>query len=204
MIATYFGYKRVDSYLGIGVAALIMYTGVELLRSMVSVLLGKKPSQDLINRIIRAGLSVEGVREIHDINVHEYGKHKVISLHVCIPGEMDTARSHHIAQSVEKAISESLDASAVVHVDPSESPRSVSERQVVENELARIVIRHPSVRSFHGLTISDVQGRPIISLHLVIDRDLSVEASHDIGHRIVDELRERLGGCQVNLHMEPK
>ncbi len=207
MIATYFGYKRIDSYFGIGVAVLIMYTGFDLLRSMISVLVGKAPTQELINRIVRAAISVDGVQQIHDINVHEYGNHKVISLHVRIPGEMDTLRSHHIAQLVEKAISDSLSASTVVHVDPvgpSESTRSISERQTVEDELTRIVIRHPSVKSFHGLTISTAQGIPTINLHLVIDGALSVETSHDMGHRIVDEFQERLGNCKVNLHIEPK
>jgi len=204
MIATYLGYRRIDSFFGIGVAILIIYTGFELLRSMVSVLVGKAPSQDLINRIVRAGLSVDGVHQVHDINVHEYGNHKVISLHVRIPGQMDTARSHHLAQLVEKAVSDSLNASTVVHVDPSESTQSVLERQAVEDELARIVMRYPSVKSFHGLTVSSIQGTPTINLHLVIDGDVRLEESHDIEHRIVDELKEHLGDCQVNLHMEPK
>jgi cation diffusion facilitator family transporter len=204
MIATYFGYRRVDSFFGIGIAVLIMYTGFDLLRSMVSVLLGKAPSQDLIDRIVRAGLSVEGVEQVHDINVHEYGSQKAISLHVRIPGEMDTAHSHHLAKLVEKAVSDSLNASTVVHVDPSESTQSELERRVVEDALTRIAMRYPSVKSFHGLTVSSIRGTPIISLHLVIDGDVRVEESHDIGHRIVDELKERLGDCQVNLHMEPK
>jgi len=204
MIATSFGSKRIDSFFGIGIAALIIYTGVNLFRSMFSVLVGKKPSQDLINRILRVGLSVEGVQHIHDINVHEYGAHKVVSLHVRIPGEMDTVRAHHVARSVEKAISDSLNASAVVHVDPLESPRSVAERKIVEDELSRIITGHPSVKSFHGLRISTIQGMPTINLHLVFDGDVNVGTSHDVGHRIVDELRERLGDCQVNLHIEPK
>jgi cation diffusion facilitator family transporter len=207
MIATYFGSKRIDSYFGIGVAGLIIYTGLDLLRSMVSVLVGKKPNQDLINSIVRAGLFVEGVHQVHDVNVHEYGNHKVISLHVRIPGEMDTLRSHHLAQLVEKAISESLNASVVVHVDPmdpSESARSIPERQTVEDELTRILIRYPSVKSFHALTLTCAQSMPTIDLHLVIEGGLSVEASHDMGHHIVDELKECLGDCQVNFHIEPK
>jgi cation diffusion facilitator family transporter len=204
MIGTLFGHRRIDSFFGIGIAILIMYTGFDLLRSMVSVLVGKAPSQDLINRVVTAGLSIDGVQEVHDINVHDYGTHKVISLHVRLPGEMDTARSHHLAQLVEKAVSESLDASTVVHVDPSESAQSSVEHQAVEDELTRVVTRYPSVKSFHGLTVSSIRGRPAISLHLVIDGDLKVEESHDIGHRIVDELKEGLGDCQVNLHMEPK
>jgi divalent metal cation (Fe/Co/Zn/Cd) transporter len=108
---------------------------------------------------------------------------------------------------VEKAISGSLNASVVVHVDPmdsSESARSVSERQAVEDELTRILIRYPSVKSFHGLTLTYAQSMPTIDLHLVIEGDLSVEASHDMGHHIVDELKECLGDCQVNFHIEPK
>jgi cation diffusion facilitator family transporter len=204
MIATYFGYGRIDSILGIGIAILIIYTGFDLLRSIVSVLVGKAPSQDLIDCIMRAGLSVDGVEQVHDINVHEYGSHKVISLHVRVPGEMDTAQSHHLAKLVEKAISKSLDASTVVHVDPSELSQFPPRRRAVEHELARIVTRYPSVNSFHGLTVSSVGGKSAINLHLVIDADLRVEESHDIGHRIVDELKERLGDCQVNLHMEPR
>jgi divalent metal cation (Fe/Co/Zn/Cd) transporter len=120
---------------------------------------------------------------------------------------MDTVRSHHLAHLVEKAIADSLNASVVVHVDPvdpSESAHSLSERQGVEDELTDIVMRHPSVKSFHDLTISTTQGMPTINLHLVIDGDLSVEASHDMGHQIVDAFKERLGDCQVNLHIEPK
>jgi divalent metal cation (Fe/Co/Zn/Cd) transporter len=171
---------------------------------MVSVLVGRKPSQDLINRIVRAGLSVEGVQHVHDVNVHEYGNHKVISLHVRIPGEMDTVRAHHVARSVEKVISDSLNASAVVHVDPSELHGFIAERKTVEDELSRIITRHPSVKNFHGLTVSTIQGMLTINLHLVFEEDVSVGTSHDIGHRIVDELRERLGDCRVNVHMEPK
>jgi cation diffusion facilitator family transporter len=203
MIATHFGSRKIDSFLGIGIAILIVYTGIDLLRAMVSVLVGKAPSQDLIDRITRASISIDGVQEVHDINVHEYGNRKVISLHVRVPGEMDTARSHHLAKLVEKAISKSLDASTVVHVDPSELRQSPPERRALEKELARIVTRYPSVKSFHGLTVSSVGGKPAINLHLVIAGDLRVEESHDIGHRIVDELKERLGECQVNLHMEP-
>jgi divalent metal cation (Fe/Co/Zn/Cd) transporter len=33
---------------------------------------------------------------------------------------------------------------------------------------------------------------------------MRVEESHDIGHRIVDEVKKSLGDCQVNLHMEPR
>ena len=204
MIATHFGSRKIDSFLGIGIAILIVYTGIDLLRAMVSVLVGKAPSQDLIDRITRASMSIDGVQEVHDINVHEYGNRKVISLHVRVPGEMDTARSHHLAKLVEKAISKSLDASTVVHVDPSELRQSPPERRALEKELARIVTRYPSVKSFHGLTVSSVGGKPAINLHLVIDADLRVEESHEVGHRIVDELKERLGDCQVNLHMEPR
>jgi cation diffusion facilitator family transporter len=204
MIATSLGYKSIDSIFGIGIAMLIIYTGLNLFTSMVSVLIGKAPSQDLIDCIMKASLSVDGVEEVHDINVHEYGSHKVISLHVRVPGEMKTARSHHLAQLVEKAVSKSLNASTVVHVDPSRPNPSEPARQAVEEELGRIVTRYPSVMSFHGLTVSNIGGSPSISLHLVIDGDLRVEESHDIGHRIVDELKKSLGDCQVNLHIEPR
>jgi len=201
--ATFFGYQKVDSVFGFLVAILIIYTGFNLLRSMVDVLVGKAPSQDLIDRIVKTGLSVEGVEQVHDINVHDYGHQKVVSLHVVISGDTETSRSHHLAELVEKSIGESLNASAVVHVDPSGSSQLPPSQEAVESTVRRIIQAHPGIERFEGLWVTSVEGDFVVDFNIVMNRTLSLEMAHEIGHRVVDDLKKYIGDCKVNIHIEP-
>jgi cation diffusion facilitator family transporter len=204
LLAAALGYERVDSVFGFCVAGLIIYTGFELLRSMINILLGEAPSRDLVDRIVKAGLSIRGVEHVHDINVHDYGHQRVVSLHVVIPGELETARSHHLAKLVEKAVGESVDASAVVHVDPSSSSRLRPSREVVEQTLRRLIKAHSEILRVEGLTVSKSQETPIVEFNIVMHGTLSLKEAHEIGRQVVDDLRGSIGDCDVNFHIEPE
>jgi divalent metal cation (Fe/Co/Zn/Cd) transporter len=159
---------------------------------MVNVLLGMAPSQDLIDRIVKAGLSVDGVDQVHDINVHDYGQQKVISLHVVIPGELDTMRSHHLATLVEKAIRNSVNAPAVVHVDPSRPSQMPQDSGDVENALRGVIQAYREIEGFGGLTAAVVEGRPVMEFSIKMSGELSLQRAHAMGRRVVDDLKNRL------------
>ncbi len=203
LVAAAFGYNRIDSIFGFGVAGLIIYTGFDMLRSMVNVLLGEAPPRDLVDRIVEAGLSVKGVEEVHDINVHDYGHRKIISLHIVIPGEIETARSHHLAKLVEKAVSESANVAAVVHVDPSSDSESESARKTVEMALQKIVQSHPGIEHFEGLRMSPSKEGSIIEYRIFMNPKLSLERAYEIGREVARDLRRSVGDCRVDFRIEP-
>jgi cation diffusion facilitator family transporter len=203
LVAAPWGYKRIDSVFGFCVAGLIVYTGIHLLRSMTNILMGMAPSQDLIDRVIKAGLSVDGVEEVHDINVHDYGHQKVISLHVVIPGELDTTRSHHLATLVERAVADAVKASTVVHVDPSLPSQLVPTRQTVENTVKQVIRAYPEIKGFKGIRVSAPKGRPVVDFHIIMDGRQSLEEAHATGCRVVEDLKKCLAGCEVNVQLEP-
>jgi len=203
LLAAYFGHVRIDSILGFCVAGLIMYAGFRLLRSMVNELLGKAPSKELIDRIVKAGLSVEGVKQIHDINVHDYGQQKVISLHVVTARELETHRSHHLAKMVEKAVGDALNASTVVHVDPSDPSESSPSEETVKTALKRVVQVRPEIQGFEGLKVSAFKGGPVIDFRLVMNGKLSLERAHEIGRDVANDLKKCVGDCKVSFSIGP-
>ncbi len=112
------GFFWVDPLLGIAVSILIMYTGWELARSSGNRLIGVSPSDEVIEKIHRCAKSVEAVEDIHDVQVHDYGYHREISLHVEVDQSLSLVNAHEVADRVEKELGGLLQAEVVVHVDP--------------------------------------------------------------------------------------
>ncbi|MGI6128659.1 MAG: cation diffusion facilitator family transporter [bacterium] len=118
MVAAYYGYPGVDSILGLGVSALIIYTAWQLGSSAGSSLIGEAPASGLVYKITHLATSVPQVLDVHDVVVHDYGVVKAISLHIVVARDTSFAAAHEIAQLVEDRIHTSVTGTVVVHVDP--------------------------------------------------------------------------------------
>jgi len=117
--ASIFGYHKVDALFGIIVSLIIIYVGIDLSKSSASFLLGEVPSKDLIEKIEHYAKNVNGVNNVHGIQVHDYGNHFEISLHIEVNKNHPLLTGHEIADFVEKKLFKELKVSSVVHVDPS-------------------------------------------------------------------------------------
>lgn len=118
IVASKYGYYRLDAIFGLMVSALIIYTGISISVSSISKLLGEVPEEDELKDIETVALSVSGVESIHKVNVHNYGSHKEISLHVQVENDMSLVEAHDISEKVERAIEKETDCNATVHVEP--------------------------------------------------------------------------------------
>lgn len=118
IIASQFGYYKVDAVFGLLVSALIIYTGASISLGSISKLIGEMPEEEELKDIENIALSVTGVSSVHKVNIHNYGSHKEISLHVQVDNEMSLVKAHDISEQVERAIEARTDCSATVHVEP--------------------------------------------------------------------------------------
>lgn len=108
----------IDALLGMAVSILISYAGVDLCRPSINVLLGKTPSRDFLERMESCVRSVQGVKNVHDIQVHDYGNRRVASLHIEVDRHISVERGHRIAEEAERHLAEELKIAATVHIDP--------------------------------------------------------------------------------------
>jgi len=116
ILASQFGYYRLDAVLGLAVSALIIWTGVEIFMDSCSKIIGETDDSQL-DRINALALTVPGVLATHDIAVHDYGSQKIISLHIEVDGSLPLIEAHAIADKVEKTINQDLFAVTTVHLD---------------------------------------------------------------------------------------
>ncbi len=120
IIASRYNYFIVDSILGIGISAIIIYVGVKFSYNSASRLLGQAPSKEILSRIEQQARAVRGVNSVHDIEVHEYGEQLRVSLHIEVNNRLGVSSAHQIAEAVEKKLLQALRITAVVHVDPTD------------------------------------------------------------------------------------
>ncbi|TFG64679.1 MAG: cation transporter [Gemmatimonadales bacterium] len=112
------GWEDADSWLAIGVAGLICFSGYQVLRSTVPVLVDRRAVDAA--RIIRFVGELEGVREVHDVRSRgRIGSHAHAEMTVVVDENLTVADGHAIADEVErKLIVEGGFATVVVHVEP--------------------------------------------------------------------------------------
>jgi len=110
---------QVDGYIGLAVAAFIIYSGIGVAKETVSPLLGQKADQKLIEDISRLVLSHEKVLGIHDLLVHDYGPGRCYaSVHVEISAREDPLVCHDMIDNMECEALEKLNVNLVIHYDP--------------------------------------------------------------------------------------
>jgi cobalt-zinc-cadmium efflux system protein len=100
------GAAWVDPALGMGIGALVLWSSLGILRESGHILLEGTPRGLELEAIARAILSVEGVREVHDIHVWTLRTDlHALSCHVRIP-DMHMEESERILAAIEALLAE--------------------------------------------------------------------------------------------------
>lgn len=110
---------QIDGYMGVLVALFIIWSGIGLVRETVSPLLGEAPDPEMVKEIEDIANEHDGVLGIHDLVVHNYGPGKVFaSLHVEVDAAVDVMVSHDMIDNIEHEVSQQLNITCTVHMDP--------------------------------------------------------------------------------------
>ena len=174
MVGIQFGLPWLDSIMGIGVSGFILYTGYQLAKNAVDELLGKPPSEELLGLIKTEALSVNGVINIHDIVVHQYGFNKFISLHIEVGDDKTADELHFIADEVERNLSVKTLADVVTHIDP------VCISGCAENKISEIV--QPVLEKYKLNSIQDL--RVLENDGMLTDVTFEVPCSVEFEHQV--------------------
>jgi len=109
----------IDGYIGLIVAAFILWSGIGLIKKTLSPLLGEAPDGVLVDEIQKKILGYNSVIGLHDLMVHNYGpKRCFASVHVEFPADQDIMVSHDIIDNIERDFASEMQISLVVHLDP--------------------------------------------------------------------------------------
>ena len=110
---------RVDGIMGLGVAAFILYSGIQMGKETVSPLLGESADQSLREDIVDYICRNPRVLGYHDLMVHDYGPgRRYASVHVEMDHREDPMECHEIIDDMERECLRSHNVHLVIHYDP--------------------------------------------------------------------------------------
>ena len=172
LIASKFTDWPVDAVMGIIVALVVIYAGIDIIRSTMGPLLGEPPEKEIVAQLEEIVMSYEGIVGIHDMVLHSYGHSKIFgSLHAEVPAEIDILHSHDTIDLIERQIKEKLGIEISIHMDPVQSDEHTHE---LKEMAAKIVCGICSEATIHDFRIVDGPTHTNLIFDVVLPRKFSL------------------------------
>ncbi|CAI8960159.1 Cation-efflux pump FieF [Pseudomonas sp. IT-347P] len=120
-----FGWHQLDAWFGLGIAAYILWSAIQIARESFSVLMDEELPTDVSRHMLELACSVPGVLGAHDLRTRISGNHWFVQLHLELPGELTLSVAHGISDQAADAIHKAYPrAEVLVHADPQEVVKS--------------------------------------------------------------------------------
>ena len=120
IILSLFGIHWVDGIVGIGISFWIFYTGIKIFIESYNVLMDKSINSKIKEDIYKIITEFDGVKEIVGMHTIPTGYKYILVLTIGVDGNMETFKSHTIADNLQKEIESKFDVidRVIVHVEP--------------------------------------------------------------------------------------
>jgi cation diffusion facilitator family transporter len=110
------GFPWVDPLAGALVSLIILFTGIEILRSASADLMDTVPGKSLGRQVRQILVQHNGVKEVEEVHAHRFGPYLVMNITIGINGELRVREGDAIATAVEEKLLEEIEFLRRVHV----------------------------------------------------------------------------------------
>lgn len=191
-----YGINIADSIASLFLATMLVYLTSRLTYSSIMELTDAidpilvKRTRDII-------MSIEGVRECKDLRMRRVGREILVDTILTLDSNISFVKAHTISSKIEEKIKSGINASIVmVHFEPEKYTE-------MENVIRDIAMDIAGVKNIHNIMISDTKDGKIISMHIQVDRKLSLIKAHAISDEVEREIKNRIKASNVTIHIEP-
>ena len=189
MVAGQFTTLPVDGYVGVLVAAFIVWAGFGIARDTVAPLLGEAADPEIARSIEKIVMESDYIVGVHDLIVHNYGAGRSLaSLHAEVPSDSDFVAVHEVIDEAEKRVWQRTGVYVVIHMDPIDvnNEHVATLREQVENVLQGI----DESLSMHDFRVVDGERQINLIFDVVIPFSYDKEAQRDLLLTIRNELQK--------------
>lgn len=175
LVVSYFTeFKMIDGIIGIGVAIIIFFAGVDIVKDVIGLLLGKPPEKELVDSIEQIVMAKEEIIGIHDLIVHDYGPGRIIaSVHAEVPCDIDILKIHDVIDNVEQEIAAKLNIIICIHMDPVVTNDKTVEKY--KGLVAEIIKEYNEEFAFHDFRMVQGETHTNVIFDLVVPHSFANE-----------------------------
>ena len=119
------GFTMLDPIVALFIAMMVIRTAFVVARDNINTIMGKIPSEEILDEIRTVAMSVDDVKGVHDVKLNNMGPYVSVELHIELDGDLKLRESHKISHIVEKQIINSVNSvkMAIVHTCPFEGDK---------------------------------------------------------------------------------
>lgn len=110
------GFPWVDPLAGALVSVIILFTGVEILRSASRDLMDTVPGKQLSIQVTEILTQYQGVKEVEEVHAHRFGPYLVMNITIGVDGEISVREGDLISTEVELELLNRIEFLKKVHV----------------------------------------------------------------------------------------
>ena len=181
-----------DGILGALISVVIIKAGIEMLASPVNELLGARVSPDLIREIKQEVMSVEGVRGVFDIILHNYGPDVMIgSLHISVLDTMSAHEIHGLTRKISTMMYEKH--GIILTVGIYAVATGENQRADLQTKVIKALAAHKELVQVHGFLYSEKDR--MLSVDVV--PDLSCHDDVALCKQLTEEIQALVPDLQV-------
>ena len=188
IIAGKFTTLPVDGYVGVLVAAFILWSGFGIARDTVAPLLGEAADPDIAKSIERIVLASDHIVGVHDLIVHNYGAGRSLaSLHAEVPSDADFVAVHEAIDETEKRVKQQTGVYVVIHMDPID----VNDQHVaaLREQTDHVLQNIDDTLSMHDFRVVDGKHQINLIFDVVVPFSYNEGGKRDLLMRIYDGLK---------------
>ncbi|MEO9308627.1 Cation diffusion facilitator family transporter [Nitrosotalea sinensis] len=169
---------------------LIHQSGLEL-TDAVPVSMVKKV-QDIVN-------NTAGVMKTESVQIRRSGSDIFTEITISLSAASSFEEAHKISANVEKNIKKAIaNSNVTVHFEP--TWKDVPADYMI-NKIASSV---QGVRGIHNVSAFSSDNGIFISLHVMVDRNMSLEDAHGVSDEIEDQIKKSVSNINhITIHLEP-
>ncbi|HJU13497.1 MAG TPA: cation diffusion facilitator family transporter [Candidatus Nitrosotalea sp.] len=141
----------------------------------------------------------EGVMKTESVQMRRSGSDIFAEVTISLKGNSSFEEAHKISANVERNIRQSIANSKVtVHFEP--SWKEVPIDYTVNNVASAV----KGVAGIHNISHSTAKDGVFISLHVMVDRNMSLEEAHKVSDEIEDQIKKSVENVNhITIHLEP-
>lgn len=173
----------IEGYLGLIIAIVVAKTGIEILMSSISNIIGNRVDSELVAKLKESIQKYSEVKGVYDLILHQYGPDKYIgSVHIEVEDELTAKEIHKLTRMITADIYNNF--GIVITVGIYASNTETNEFAQVKKDIVRMITDKPEILQMHGFYAESET--KTISFDLVID--FSVKDATTLKNQLLERL----------------
>ena len=192
------GFREGDIIAALVLGALLVALSVRLIHRTALELTDAIP-ESMVKRVHGIVSNTEGVMSTESVQMRRSGHEIFADVTISLSGAVSFDEAHKISSNVEKNIINSItNAKVTVHFEPTWKDIPLDSKV---NSIASSV---KGVEGVHNVNSSTSEEGIFISLHVLVDRNMSLEVAHRISDDIEKQILSAVSNINhITVHLEP-